>query len=296
MPVSTFTASARSKGMDWPELHLPEDWRGALQSAAGRKRILVLGPTDAGKTSFIRALAAVAPEPLGLVDLDPGQKMLGPPGTAGLGSIEHLCRFIFVGSTSASNLGGIGRAAAALAADAARAGAFVVNTAGFVVGLGARLQAITAKAVQPDLLVEIGVNPTVDPIVAASGEVPLIRLGRSPAARRKSPAARAALRQQAFAAALSGAEPLRLRQVVFHPGPPLPWPTTARPVCALADDDGTDMCVGVCAGFDEEAAFVDAPPPPRPVRLVRLGKMWAEPQPAGGWRLLEKLHPSWLPA
>ncbi len=279
------------------EMHLPDDWRGALQSAAGRQRILVLGPTDAGKTSFIKALGAAAREPLGLVDLDPGQKMLGPPGTASLGSIEHLQQFIFLGSTSASNLGGIGRAAAALAAEAARTGAFAVNTAGFVIGLGARLQAITAKAVQPDMIVEIGAHPAAGPIVAASEDVPMIRLCRSPAARRKSAAARAALRQQAFAASVSGATRLRLSDTAFHPGPPLPWLTTARPVCALADEAG-DMCLGVCADFDGQTTIVDAPPPPRPARLVRLGKMWAEPwaepQAGGGWRLLEKLSPGWL--
>lgn len=282
--------------MNLPQMHLPDDWRGALQTAAERQRILILGPTDAGKTSFIRALAAAAPEPLGLIDLDPGQKMLGPPGTASLGSIEELQRFIFLGSTSASNLGGIGRAAAALAADAARTGAFAVNTAGFVIGLGARLQAITAKAVQPDLMVEIGAHASAEPIVAAFEKVPLIRLGRSAAARRKSSAARAALRQQAFAASLSGATRLRVSGMLFHPGPPLPWLTTARPVCALADECGIDMSLGVCAEFDGETTLIDAPPPPRPWRLVRLGRMWAEPQAEGGWRLLEKLSPSWSPA
>ncbi len=282
--------------MNLPQMHLPDDWRGALQAAAERQRILVLGPTDAGKTSFIKALAAAAPERLGLIDLDPGQKMLGPPGTASLGSIEELQRFIFLGSTSASNLGGIGRAAAALAAEAAGSGAFAVNTAGFVIGLGARLQAITAKAVRPDLMVEIGVHASAEPIVAAFEKVPLIRLGRSPAARRKSTAARAALRQQAFAASLSDATRLRVSDMLFHPGPPLPWLTTARPVCALADDSGIDMSLGVCAEFDGETTLIDAPPPPRPARLVRIGKMWADPQAEGGWRLLEKLSPSWSPA
>ena len=48
------------------------------------------------------------------------------------------------------------------------------------------------------------------------------------------------------------------------------------------------MCIGVLRGAGE----VEAPPPPRPVATVRLGKMWAEPR-EGGWRLLEKLEPAW---
>lgn len=245
-----------------------------------------------GKTSFIRALTAAMDEPLRLVDLDPGQKMIGPPGTASLGTPEELQRFIFLGSTSASNLRGIGLAAAELSAEAAEAGAFVVNTAGFVVGLGARLQAITVKAVAPDLIVEIGKDPAAAPIVAPPESVPLLRLSRSPAARRKSPAVRASLRQEAFSEALRGAAPLRLEGTDFHPAPPAIPVGEARPVCALADENGRAMCLGVLLGADEGAATVQAPPPPRPARLVRIGKTWAE-RKGGEWRLLEKLSPAW---
>ena len=55
------------------ETDVPEDWRAAIEMAAGRKRILVVGATDMGKTSFIRTLAAAGGEPLRLIDLDPGQ-------------------------------------------------------------------------------------------------------------------------------------------------------------------------------------------------------------------------------
>ena len=274
------------------EAHLPDDWREAIEAAQGRRRILVLGATDMGKTSFIRALADAIDEPLRLVDLDPGQKMLGPPGTASLGTLGELHRFIFLGSTSASNLRGIGLAAATLSAEAAEAGRFVVNTAGFVVGLGARLQVITAKAVAPDLIVEIGKDPAAAPIVAAPESVALLRLARSPAARRKSPAVRARLRQEAFGAALAGAVALRLEKMNFHPAPPAVFEREVRPVCALADEDGRDMCLGVLLGVEEGAATIEAPPPLRPPHLVRIGKMWAEPK-GGEWRLLDKLSPAW---
>ena len=256
---------------------LPEDWSAAIERAAGRRRILVVGATDVGKTSFIRALAAASAEPLRLIDLDPGQKMLGAPGTASLGRLGALKRFIFLGSTSASNLRGIGIAAAALAGEGK--GRFVVNTSGFVTGLGARLQAITAKAVAPDLVVEIGDQPVLEGA---------LRLSPSPLARRKSASARAAIRQEAFAAALAGAEPVAVDGVDFQPRAPVLAPRGPWPVCALADAEGVDMCIAVATGAGE----VFAPPPPRPVRAVRLGKMWAEPR-AGTWRLLDKLSPSW---
>jgi polynucleotide 5'-hydroxyl-kinase GRC3/NOL9 len=270
------------------ETDLPTDWSEALARAAPFRRILVLGATDMGKTRFIRQLMEVRAE-LRLIDLDPGQKMIGPPGTASLGGVDTLERFIFLGSTSASNLGGIGRAAAALSTGAGAP--FAVNTAGFVAGLGARLQAITAKAIAPDLVIEIGPDPASDPILAPVDGVPLIRLQRSPAARRKSPSVRAGIRQRAFEEALAGAEPLSIA-ASFHPGAPVLSPGAERPVCALTDDAGADMCLALLQGVSEDAVHLEAPPPPRPVRLVRLGKMWAEPRP-GGWKLLDKLSPSW---
>jgi polynucleotide 5'-hydroxyl-kinase GRC3/NOL9 len=270
------------------ETHLPPDWSEALARAADSRRILVLGATDVGKTRFIRQLMGDRAE-LRLIDLDPGQKMIGPPGTASLGNLSELGRFIFLGSTSASNLGGIARAAAALAADAG--GPFVVNTAGFIAGLGARLQAITAKAIAPDLVIEIGPDPASDPITPAIAGVPLIRLHRSPAARRKSSSVRAGIRQRAFEEALAGAELVSIA-ASFHRGPPALPPGAERPVCALADEAGADMCLAVLRGFGEAGVQLDAPPPPRPVELVRLGKMWAEPR-TGGWKLLDKLSPSW---
>ena len=267
---------------------LPEDWSAALAKGGGFSRILVLGATDMGKTRLIGELMARR-SALRLIDLDPGQKMVGPPGTASLGRIGELERFIFLGSTSASNLGGIARAAAALVAGPG--GPFVVNTAGFVAGLGARLQAITAKAIAPDIVIEIGSDPASDPILQPVLEVPLIRLKRSPAARRKTPSVRAATRQAAFDEALAGAAVLPI-SAPFHPSAPAFPPGPARPVCALADEEGADMCLGILTGVHEDRALLEAPPPLRPVRLIRLGKMWAE-SGAGGWKLLDKLSPSW---
>jgi polynucleotide 5'-hydroxyl-kinase GRC3/NOL9 len=264
-------------------------WKEAVDAAAGKQRILVLGPTDAGKSTFIRALARRTE--VELIDLDPGQKMIGPPGTAVLGRLypERLDKMIFIGTTSASALGAIAGAGAALAA--AAQGRFVVNTAGFVRGLGARLQAMTAASVAPGLIVEIGGDADGPPIVHVEG-VRLIRLERSPLATRKSPADRAAIRQGAFDRALADASPLRLAGVEVHPADaafsPMPG---AFPVCALADAE--DMVVGVLQSAEEGAALVHAPLPERSVQQIRLGKMWAVPDGKGGWRLLEKLVPAW---
>lgn len=278
--------------------HLPPEWDHAMAAAAG-KRVLVLGATDVGKSSFIRAFLGGKGQNSMLIDLDPGQKLLGPPGTATLGRLhpDRMDAFIFLGSTSSSNIGAIARAGAALAERAGHE-SFVVNTSGFVAGLGARLQALTLAAVAPDLVVEIGKDPTLPPIAMAEG-VPLIRLQPSPAARRKSPSFRAAIRQQAFDRALDGAGrfTLPMAGLRLHPGPPAPLlapEAGARPVCALVDRQGSDMGIGVVEDWSEDAVVLHARPSGSTVATVRLGKMWAAPDGQGGWRLLEKLSPAWM--
>jgi hypothetical protein len=194
--------------------------------------VIVLGATDVGKSTFIRASLVAVANDTRLIDLDPGQKMLGAPGTASLGWLdgrggERLDRFVFLGSTSATMFSAIASAAAALAE---RSGPFIVNTSGFVQGLGARLQAMTMASIAPDPKIE--------------------------------------------------------------PAPPSPFLSDARPVCALADEAGADMEIGILEGSDEEGLFIRARAPARPPRLVRLGRMWAAP--GNGWKLLETLSPSWI--
>ncbi|HWH22870.1 MAG TPA: Clp1/GlmU family protein, partial [Allosphingosinicella sp.] len=129
--------------------------------------MLVIGPTDAGKSSFILAAteaAAAAGNPLRLIDLDPGQKMLGPPGSVSLGSTLplRLDKFLFVGTTSASAFSAITKGATELA----RFGEpFIANTSGFVRGLGARLQSWTIAALDADLVIAIGDRTGLGPIV-----------------------------------------------------------------------------------------------------------------------------------
>jgi hypothetical protein len=196
-------------------------------------------------------------------------------------------RLVFIGTTSASALSAIARAARTLAEGAEP---FIVNTSGFVKGIGARLQAMTVAAIEPDLIVELGTEP-----IATGTGVPIIRLERSPLARPKSPAARAALRQAAFDRELEGASTMAIEAAAFEPGPLAPWESPARPVCSLADADGHNLAVGILQGAEGETLSVYTRGSTAEVRLVRLGKMWAEPK-EGGWRLLERLSPSWIQA
>jgi hypothetical protein len=65
-----------------------------------------------------------------------------------------------------------------------------------------------------------------------------------------------------------------------------------RPVCALADATGEDRALAILESADPLRVFTSAT---GPVARLRLGRMWAQPSPAG-WKLLEKLTPAWQPA
>ena len=67
----------------------------------------------------------------------------------------------------------------------------------------------------------------------------------------------------------------------------------ARPICALADGAGIDRSYGILEAVEEGCLRIRAVAPERPVERVRLGRIWAEPE-EGGWRLLERLSPSWV--
>jgi len=267
-------------------------WEVALNRAADAARIVVIGATDAGKSSFVMEVLSRRGRELALLDLDPGQKMIGPPGTVSLGRYDPDARcasperFVFLSSTSARKFNATTQAASALAAEA---GLFIVNTAGFIGGPGIWLQVQTIAALQPDLIVAIGGG--LDRILAAHPAIPTVRIERSPLATRKSAARRAAIRQAAFASALDGALQLSFGDwLEMEPALPVPFDTEARPICALADERG-DMAIGVLERFGSEI-IVHAHQPPRTPRTLKLGSMWAE-QRAGEWTLLERLIPSW---
>ena len=271
-----------------PEMPLPDEWTAALDAASVAPRTIVLGATDVGKSSFIRAVLERSGK--ALLDLDPGQKMGGPPGSVALRDAAGRLGFVFIGTTSASAIGSIVRAGGRLAATAQ--GGFVANTSGFIRGLGARLQALTIENLTPDLIIAIEASQELGPILTQAGAAEVRRIGKSPHARRKSPSERRRVRQAAFDAALAGATSLSIPAALAVPGPPIPFEDSARPVCAVTDKQGEDMCLAILAGTPGEGLELLAPLPPRGVAAVKLGRMWAEPR-AGGWTLIERRTPAW---
>ena len=280
----------------------PRAWAEAIAAiVSGRaQRVMVIGGTDAGKSSFARAALATwmraGDAPL-LLDTDPGQKMVGPPGTVTLGDVDPAGQLVlqalsFVGTTSAAAISEIMSAATALARRVAGR-PLIINTSGLVRGPGVPLLLGLIERLSVDQLVVIGSPSELQPILLKA-RLPTVLLDSAPAARRKGRGERASSRRDAFKEHLAPASRLVLPRSETHllmsPTVCLALPT-ARSVCVLSDSDRCDLSLGVLETYDHEALVIAAPSPMLPVQSVRLGSMWAQ-QSFAGWQLLDELLPA----
>lgn len=240
------------------------------------RRLAVLGERDQGKSSFCRVLLerlAASGAGAWLLDADVGQKMVGPPACVTLAEQAasaglKLRRIRFVGETNPALAMPATVAAAARLSRVEDEARLVVNTSGLVAGPGLALKRLTLDALDPELIVSVGRSEALEAVLATQAPGRLIRLAPSPAARRKSGAARQAGRLAAFRAALSGAAWRPIGQVVVEDLQRAPPPGSGLRLCALADRDGEDLALGL---FDPLAQRVLSAVDPARARRVRLG-------------------------
>lgn len=81
---------------DVPEVS--EEWKNVIERIRERERVLVLGETDSGKTSFCIAVEKIKKN-VATADLDPGQQRFFIPGCVSLKLKDKILKF-FIGSTT----------------------------------------------------------------------------------------------------------------------------------------------------------------------------------------------------
>jgi polynucleotide 5'-hydroxyl-kinase GRC3/NOL9 len=195
------------------DLDVPESWRGSVSRVLQERPriILLLGSTDAGKSSYCRFLAEALVangEPVAIVDADIGQKTIGPPATVTLGYATGARErwvtlpeaYYFVGSPSP-----VGHMlplviGTAQLVKAAEASFVIVDTTGYIEGAGRVLKTYKIDAVQPDLIVAIERQGELQAILRPHRARRMIRLEPSPKARAKERAERDLARERLFAA------------------------------------------------------------------------------------------------
>jgi polynucleotide 5'-hydroxyl-kinase GRC3/NOL9 len=282
-------------------LAVPPDWQdagSAILGGDGVRRVLVLGAPDAGKSSFCRLVLQQASRrgrPASLLDVDLGQKQLGPPAcvTLGLadaaGGVPGLCALSFQGSLEPLAawprlIPGTARLAAA-----APPGLLLVNTSGLLKGAGRRLKAAKIAALRPDLLVAIGADAALEAVLADHPHIPVRRLARPAQAVRKGGNRRRRLRAEAFAAyfAPAPAWPIDLAGLRMEQAGVTPWPAP-RQLVALLDGAGHDLALALVEAPDEpHRLWLRAPRVESPVAGLRWGGLWLDP----GWNAHEIPRP-----
>lgn len=236
--------------------------------AVARRGVTVLvGGLDTGKSTLALRIARAGIDagiPVGLLDTDVGQSMIGPPTTVGL----RLCRspsdldpdalaradhLAFVGSTSPQGHLLPLVTGARLLLDRARASGaelVVVDTTGLVSGVyGQILKFHKVGVLQPDLVVGLARGQELEPVLGVLRRfypAEVISLDVHPEVVATSVEQRAQSREESMRRYF--AEPLqrwRVRATVFMPALPALFDLAALDHIVVGLSDGKGQCIGV---------------------------------------------------
>ena len=241
-------------------IHVPPSWERLAEDLAATswRRLVVLGATDVGKSTFCRFLGAYLLDRdhrVGLLDTDLGQKMAGPPACVTLANFTapdllDLERIRFVGEvSSAANIAGV------VAASARLTGTFggnrlIVNTDGLITGPGVGLKRWQLDALAPDRILAICRGSELQPVLESVLAIKVDRIELSELVRRKSPAAREQNRRSALTRALGDCRPVQVPGVIVEDlHRTAPFAEQLR-LCGLADCEGEDRGIGLVRWSD----------------------------------------------
>jgi polynucleotide 5'-hydroxyl-kinase GRC3/NOL9 len=197
----------------------------------GWHRILILGATDRGKSSYCRFLINAFLQEgrtVSFVDADIGQKDVGPPATITLADFAALADFAHAASTPMSQIsactgmyfvGHISPFAHFLPlvvgtrqmVETAKGEFVVIDTAGLVQGRGRQLAGFQIESLRPDVLVCLERGDELAPIRHAARHCNTLRVRSFRSAVRKSPEARRRLREKAFRTHFQDAREVEVR-------------------------------------------------------------------------------------
>lgn len=204
-------------------LHIPAAWQHSAKRifSEGWRRILVVGATDCGKSSYCKFLVnALLHEgrKVSFVDADIGQKDVGPPATVALAELDASTGFAYASCDAMYFVGHINPFAHFLPlvlgtrkmVEAAKGEFVVIDTTGLIQGRGRVLKGFQIESLQPDVLVCLERGDELAPIRHAARHCNALSLRPSRLAAPKSPNARRGAREEAFRAHFQGAREVEL--------------------------------------------------------------------------------------
>jgi polynucleotide 5'-kinase involved in rRNA processing len=252
---------------------------------------VVVGPSDAGKTTLVAALASelASRGRVGVVDGDVGQSEIGPPTTVGLGRVRgrivrlsdaEVIAFQFVGVTSpARDIRSVVDATRRMVERARAEGLerVLVDTSGLVLGWpGRELKGRKIEAVDPDLVLFLERGDECAPIVerfAGRSRPRVLRLAAPGRPGSRSQIARREHRVRGFDAYLRAARSAELARSLLELPRGSSETDVVGGVCGLDDGDGNTLALGLIEEISRDAVRVRAPLQPRAkVARLRVGR------------------------
>jgi polynucleotide 5'-hydroxyl-kinase GRC3/NOL9 len=269
-------------------------WAPALHAAARARVTVIVGESEAGKTSLTAWLAgelATASDRVAVVDADLGQSEIGPPTTVGLGRIRgpvarladaECLALEFVGVTSAARALRETALATARLVDRARALGFeriLVDTSGLVAGdFGRALKRLKIDAVRPDLLVLVqraGECEHIARAYEAAGVPAIVRVPALASPVRRTPTVRRLHRERALGAALAGAAAVEVgadRLVTTSGELASVTPELVGTLVAVRAADGAVLGLGWITQVNERTVTIVTPVPAADAPVVVVGR------------------------
>jgi polynucleotide 5'-hydroxyl-kinase GRC3/NOL9 len=252
------------------------------------RRVLVIGDVDRGKSTYCGFLSQqllTAGFRVAVVDADIGQKDIGPPATITLGypaqdqPLEEVqpAAWYFVGTVSPTRHLLPMVVGTRKLVDAARAPFVVVNTTGFIQGVGRVLKGYKIEAIQPHVVVAIAQGAELQPLLRAYRHYRILRLLPSESAVAKSPEQRREARKRAFCTYLQTAREVVLpyhkliaqRRVV-------PTGAASNLLCGLADRRNQGLGLALVNRIDTSGETISllTPVPAEKIRVLQYGDLY----------------------
>jgi polynucleotide 5'-hydroxyl-kinase GRC3/NOL9 len=272
------------------ELDIPAAWEwSAAQIARQRwRKILVLGDVDCGKSTYCRFLSdylMATGVRVAIVDADVGQKAIGPPATITLGypqetptsAVIEPVAWYFVGTvTPVGHLLPMVLGTRQLV-EAARAPYVLINTTGFIHGVGQVLKSYKIEAIQPDVVVTIEHNHELQALRNAYRNYRILRIRPSPQARIKTPEQRRAAREQAFGRYFQSAPEVGLscRRLIFQRAT-VPTGLAPNLLCGVADRRNQGLGIARLTAIDwqQDHLALHTPVPTERIRILQAGSLY----------------------
>ena len=273
-----------------------------VEHAAGAKRtVMLVGGLDSGKSTLARAILRAgldAGRQGAFLDVDPGQKTVGPPATIGLKVVcalsdlepDALARpdaIAFVGNTSPQGHAVplvTGAARMLLFAREQGADLVVIDTSGLVSGVHAQiLKFAKVEMLRPDVVVGLQRGEELEPLLGIARRffpTEVVSLGVHPDVVSTSVEQRAAHREAAMRGYFDSGELLRWRvkPTVFMPTlPPLfDLAQLDRLLVGLADGTGETPGIGYLEHAGQESVLRLVSPVAEAPKALRLGSVRLE--------------------